>query len=149
MLKKQEKRYQRHKRVRAKISGTSKVPRLCVFKSGKYIYAQLIDDEKGHTLIEASDLKIKPKTKKRPSEGPKGKLGRVVGGLESVKTSEGKEEKKVLSGKKALAYEVGKSIAEKAIKKKIKKIVFDRGGYKYHGRVKALAEGAREGGLQF
>jgi len=131
---KREKRYQRHKRVRARISGTSKVPRLCVFKSGKYIYAQLIDDEKGHTLIEASDLKIKPKTKKKPS---------------SIKTSEGKEEKKALSGKKALAYEVGKSIAEKAIKKKIKKIVFDRGGYKYHGRVKALAEGAREGGLQF
>lgn len=139
MLKKQEKRYQRHKRVRAKISGTSKVPRLCVFKSGKYIYAQLIDDEKGHTLIEASDLKIKTKRKKTKTTPP----GRV-------EKKEGKEkEKKALSGKVALAYKVGKSIAEKAIKKKIKKIVFDRGGYKYHGRVKALAEGAREGGLQF
>lgn len=108
-----EKRNRRHRRVRAKISGTAKVPRLCVFRSTKHIYAQLINDEKGTTLTTASDAEIK-----------KGK-------------------------KTDLAYEVGKLIAEEAMKKKIKKVVFDRGGYKYHGRVKAVAEGAREGGLKF
>jgi len=92
--------------VRAKIKGTADVPRLCVFRSSKHIYAQLIDDEKGKTLAAA-----------------KGKL--------------------------ASAAEIGKLIAKKAIEKDIKKIVFDRGGYKYHGKVKALAEGAREAGLKF
>jgi len=92
--------------VRAKIKGTLKVPRLCVFRSSRYIYVQLIDDEKGKTLAAS-----------------KGKL----------------------SG----AREVGKSIGRQALKKKIKKAVFDRGGYKYHGRIKALADGAREGGLKF
>jgi len=136
---KREKRVRRHRRVRAKISGTSKVPRLCVFRSAKHIYAQLIDDEKGKTLVSVSDLKIKgkskrakPKTTKKPT---------------SAKVSESKEEKR--SGKIALAYEAGKLIAEKAIKKKIKKVVFDRGACRYHGRVKAVAEGAREGGLIF
>jgi len=115
MLEKQIKRKRRHKRVRAKISGTAKCPRLCVFRSNKHIYAQLINDEKGKTLVVAKDLEIKD--------------------LKSKKTE--------------IAYKVGELIAEKAIKNKIKKIVFDRGGYKYHGRVKALAEGARKGGLIF
>lgn len=106
MLEKQQKRYRRHRRVRAKIKGTAKVPRLCIFRSTKYIYAQLIDDEKGKTLAAAN-------------------------------------------GKLAVANKIGKLIAKKAIEKKINKVVFDRGGYKYHGRVKALAEGAREEGLQF
>ena len=123
MLEKQEKRKRRHKKVRAKISGTSKVPRLCIFKSNKYIYIQLIDDEKGKTILSSDDLKLKKtKTKTKISSS---------------------------SGKVGLAREVGKIIAEKAVKKGIKKIVFDRSGYKYHGRVKALAEGAREGGLKF
>jgi len=117
MLPKQEKRIRRHKRVRAKVFGTAQVPRLCVFRSNKHIYAQLIDDEKGKTLVAASDLEIKYK------------------------------KKKITKNEKAL--EVGKLIAKKAMEKKIKKVVFDRGGYKYHGRVKALAEGAREGGLIF
>ncbi|PIV12784.1 MAG: 50S ribosomal protein L18 [Candidatus Nealsonbacteria bacterium CG03_land_8_20_14_0_80_36_12] len=117
MLKRQEKRYRRHKRVRAKILGTAKTPRLCVFRSNKHIYCQLIDDEKGRTLLETNDQEIKPKGKK--------------------------------PGKVALAYEVGKLMAEKTLKKKIKEVVFDRGGYRYQGRVKALAEGAREGGLKF
>lgn len=116
MLEKQEKRYRRHKRVRAKIFGTAKVPRLCVFRSAKHIYAQLIDDERGRTLVSASDLELK--TKKRRTKTEKAK-------------------------------EVGKLIAKKAVDKKIVKVVFDRGGYKYHGRVKDLAEGAREGGLKF
>lgn len=125
---KQEKRYRRHKRIRARIFGTAKRPRLCVFKSANHIYAQLIDDEKGKTLATANDLKIKLKTQ-----------------VESKKL----EEKIVRSGKINVAYEVGKLIAEKALQNKIEKVVFDRGGYKYHGMVKALADGAREGGLQF
>ena len=118
---KQEKRYRRHKRVRAKIFGTAERPRLCVFRSAKHIYAQLIDDKKGRTLAAASDLKLKIK----------------------------KQKTKPLTGKVAIAYEVGKSIAKKAKDLKIEKVIFDRGGYKYHGRVKALAEGARSGGLKF
>ncbi|MBZ9573020.1 50S ribosomal protein L18 [Patescibacteria group bacterium] len=119
MLVKQQKRQRRHKRVRAKIFGTSKVPRLCVFRSSRHIYAQLIDDEKAQTLVSANDLELK-----KPS--PRAKKGKIN-----------------------QALEVGKLIAKKAIEKKIKKIVFDRGGYKYHGRVKTVAEGAREGGLMF
>ena len=115
MLKKQEKRLRRHKKVRAKIAGTSKVPRLCVFRSHQYIYAQLIDDERGKTII-------------------------------AVSSQEFKKSKKPKADK---AKEVGKLIAKKALEKKIEKVVFDRGGYKYHGRVKAVAEGAREGGLKF
>ncbi|MDI6592062.1 MAG: 50S ribosomal protein L18 [Patescibacteria group bacterium] len=122
---KREKRYRRHKRVRAKIFGTSEKPRLCVFRSIKHIYAQLIDDQKGKTLISASDLELKNK---------------------KIKT---KEIQKSLTKKVAIAYKVGRLIAKKALEKKIEKVVFDRGGYKYHGRVKALAEGAREGGLKF
>lgn len=106
----------RHKRVRAKIFGTVDSPRLCVFRSPKHIYAQLINDEKGITLVSANDKELK-----KPA-----KPNKIV-----------------------IAQEVGKLIAGKAIKNKIEKVVFDRGGYKYHGRVKALAEGAREGGLKF
>ena len=113
---KKEKKYRRHKRIRSRVFGTKERPRLCVFRSNKHIYAQLIDDEKGHTLVSTSDLELK-----------------------NVKKLKKREK----------AFEVGKLIAEKAKKKNIKKVVFDRGGYKYHGRVKALAEGAREGGLIF
>lgn len=126
MLEKQQKRLKRHKRVRAKISGTTEIPRLCVFRSNKHIYVQLIDDERSETLESASDLEIKKLKNKTPK-----------------KTKE-KQTREV-----STAYEVGRLIAQKAIEKKIKKIVFDRGGYKYHGRVKALADGAREGGLSF
>jgi len=117
MLKRKEKRIRRHKRVRAKVFGTKERPRLCVFRSAKHIYAQLIDDQKGLTIAVASDLELK-KSKK-------------------TKT------------KKEKASAVGELIAEKALKKKIERVIFDRGGYAYHGRVKALAEGAREGGLKF
>lgn len=113
MLRRDNKRYIRHKRTRAKVSGSSKRPRLCVFRSNKYIYAQLIDDEKGKILLSLSDFKLKEKTKT------------------------------------AAAHKVGELLAQKAIEKKIKKVVFDKAGYKYHGRVQALAQGAREGGLQF
>ncbi len=130
MLDKQQKRYRRHKKVRAKVFGTSKVPRLCVFRSDKHIYGQLIDDEKGKTLAAASDSRLKPKIKSKKS---KTKI----------------KDQKTLTGKVSFAYEVGKLIAEMALEKKIEKVVFDRGGYQYRGRVKALAEGAREGGLKF
>lgn len=112
---KEEKRKKRHRSIRAKVAGTKEKPRLSVFRSAKHIYAQLIDDSQGKTMVSASDEEIKGAIK--------GKIG--------------------------LAKEVGKLIAKKAAEKKISKIVFDRGGFKYHGRVKALAEGAREGGLQF
>lgn len=115
MKAKREQRYRRHKRIKAKIIGTAKVPRLCVFRSNKHIYAQLIDDEKGNTLAMAKDIEIK----------------------------------KPFKSKVGVAKEVGKLIAKKAVEKKLMKIIFDRAGYKYHGRVKALAEGAREGGLKF
>jgi large subunit ribosomal protein L18 len=135
---KQEKRFRRHKRVRAKISGTSKRPRLCVFKSNKHIYAQLIDDEKGRTLATASDQNLKSKAKGQKPEVQ----------VKSKKLKE-KKEKVTRTGKVAIDFEVGKLIADKAIKNKIEKVVFDKAGYRYQGRVKALAEGAREGGLNF
>jgi len=106
MLEKKVKKLRRHRRVRAKINGTAETPRLCVFRSNQYIYAQIIDDEKGKTIASAK------------------------GDLKNAK-------------------EVGSEVAEKAMAQKIVKIVFDRAGYKYHGRVKSLAEGAREKGLKF
>ena len=110
-------RLRRHKRVRKTVSGTAARPRLCVYRSLKHIYAQIIDDTKGVTLAAATTL-----------EAP-------------LKENYG--------GNKDAAREVGKLIAKKAIDKGIKAVVFDRGGYIYHGRVQELAEGAREGGLEF
>ena len=109
-------RLKRHKRVRAKISGTPEMPRLNVFRSEANIYAQIIDDVAGVTLVSASSL------------------DKAVEGY---------------GGNVAAASAVGKLIAERAKAKGIETVVFDRGGYLYHGRVKALAEGAREGGLKF
>ena len=106
----------RHERVRSKIVGTSEVPRLCVFRSNTNIYAQIIDDEKGITLVSASSLDKELKLKNVNIEA---------------------------------ATKVGESLAKKAVKAGIKKVVFDRGGYLYHGRVKALAEACRENGLEF
>lgn len=109
-------RLKRHQRVRKNISGTAERPRLNVFRSLNNIYAQIIDDVKGVTLVSASSL-----DKEFESYG---------GNIEAAKA-------------------VGKAVAEKAIAAGIKSVVFDRGGYLYHGRVAALAEGAREGGLEF
>ncbi|MGI5971214.1 MAG: 50S ribosomal protein L18 [Oscillospiraceae bacterium] len=109
-------RQRRHKRVRSKISGTPEVPRLNVFRSEANIYAQVIDDTRGVTLVSASSLD---------------------------KEIEG------YGGNCSAAAQVGKLVARRAKEKGIETVVFDRGGYIYHGRVKALAEGAREGGLKF
>jgi large subunit ribosomal protein L18 len=119
MQPKKEKRYNRHKRIRAKVKGTKDCPRFSVFRSSQHISGQLIDDDKRVTLVSASDLEID----KRKGEKPVTKV--------------------------ELAYQTGELIAQKASKKEIKKVVFDRGGYKYHGRVKAMAEGARKKGLKF
>lgn len=108
MLPKRDQRKRRHRRVRAKVEGTLEVPRLCVFRSNKYLYVQLVDDAAGKIILAAHDDKAAH-----------------------------------------VAHKLGKSIARMAKEKKIEKIVFDRGGYKYHGAVRQLGEGAREGGLKF
>jgi large subunit ribosomal protein L18 len=112
-------RKRRHMRVRAKVIGTNARPRLCVFRSLKNIHAQVIDDSTGHTLVSASSLDADMKDK--------------------------------IPGKKKteIAEQVGSLVAKRALDKGIKKLAFDRGGYKYHGRIKALAEAARKTGLDF
>jgi len=115
-----EARLRRKKRVRKKIRGTAERPRLCVFRSARHIYAEIIDDTSAHTLAEASSLS----GEMRQGIGTKG-------------------------GNKEGAAMVGASIAERALKKGIKKVVFDRNGFLYHGRIKALSEAAREKGLEF
>ena len=116
---KNEIRKRKHLRVRKKIAGSAECPRLCVFRSNSHIYAQIIDDTQGITLVSASTLD------------------------KDVKSS-------VANGStKEAASAVGKLVAERAIAKDIKEVVFDRGGYIYHGRVAALAEAAREAGLSF
>ena len=113
-------RSRRKKRVRKKIKGTTEKPRLCVFRSSKHIYAQIIDDFTGRTLAGVSSL----------SKGLVPKIGKN-------------------GGNKQGATLVGAAIADVALKKKIKRVVFDRNGFLYHGRVKALSEAAREHGLEF
>jgi len=110
---KKEKRIRRHNRIRSKVKGTAKIPRLSIFKSNTALYAQLIDDEKGKTLISGNTKKMKGKAS-----------------VESAK-------------------KLGLEIAKQAEAEKIKKVVFDRGGYIYIGKIKAVADGAREGGLKF
>jgi large subunit ribosomal protein L18 len=112
-------RKRRHLRVRAKIEGTASRPRLCVFRSLNHIYAQVINDEQGHTLVTASTLDAEIKS-----------------GADS-------------KAKSAQAQLVGSLVAKRALDSGIKEVVFDRGGYKYHGRVKSLAEAARQAGLKF
>jgi large subunit ribosomal protein L18 len=102
-----------HDRIRRKLAGTTERPRLNVYRSLNHIYAQVIDDQTGQTLVSASSIKLKT------------------------------------GGNVAAAKEIGKAVAEAAVKQGIKKVVFDRGGYLYHGRIKALADAAREGGLEF
>ncbi|MBO4380618.1 MAG: 50S ribosomal protein L18 [Clostridia bacterium] len=118
-LDKNQDRVIRHARVRKKVNGTESRPRLCVYRSTNHIYAQLIDDVKGNTLCAASTLEKD-----------------VAAKVKDLSKSDA-------------AKVVGKAVAEKALKLGIKEVVFDRGGYLYTGRVQALAEGAREAGLEF
>ncbi len=103
-------------RIRKKVSGTSERPRLCVFRSGKHLYAQIIDDQKGQTIVAASTLTIEGASSKKNVEAAK---------------------------------RVGEEVAKAALKKNINSVVFDRSGYIYHGKVKAIAESARQAGLSF
>ena len=112
-------RKRRHARVRKKVEGTARRPRLCVFRSLSHIYAQVIDDEAGRTLVAASDLE--DAVRSGQDSGPKVKAAALVGAL----------------------------VGRRAVEKGIEQVVFDRAGYRYHGRVKALAEAAREAGLKF
>ena len=111
-----------HSRIRKRLQGTAERPRLNIYRSVSHIYAQVIDDSKGTTVVWASSLE----------------LGKAADGKTHV-----------TGGNIAAAKQVGKSIAERAKQNGIRKVVFDRGGYLYHGRVKALAEAAREAGLEF
>lgn len=113
-------RVKRHHRIRKLISGTESMPRLCVFRSNRYVYAQLINDLTGKTIIVASDFDFKKNNQ------PQEKLT-----------------------KSAMAQKIGQLLAQRAKEKGIKRVVFDRGGYRYFGRVKSLAEGARKEGLKF
>lgn len=112
-------RKRRHQRVRKNVTGTAERPRLNVYRSLRHIYAQVINDEIGHTLVSASTLDAE--------------VQKQIDGLD----------------KTAQARLVGKVLAERALAQGVSQVVFDRGGYKYHGRVKALAEGSREAGLEF
>lgn len=116
---KKEAHLKRKKRIRKKLSGTELRPRLSVFRSSRHIYAQVIDDTSGHTLVAASSLE------KAVKEHPK------------------------FDNKVTLAIFVGKLLAERAIEKGVKQVIFDRNGFLYHGRVKAVSDGAREAGLEF
>lgn len=151
---KRKQRERRHKRVRAKVRGTSIKPRLSVFRSNRHIWAQLIDDVSGKTMAAARDLELKDK----PRSLTAGTAGRYnflpsnvgdepVPGAQSTSQERGKS-KKIKDKRTILAERVGELIAQKALEKKITAAVFDRGGYKYHGIVKAVAEGARKGGLK-
>jgi large subunit ribosomal protein L18 len=116
---KREGRDRRHERVRKLVRGSAQRPRLSVYRSNRHLFVQIIDDETGVTLVSASSLKVAP----APVEGLKGKV--------------------------ATAKAVGLALAQRAGDKGISAVVFDRGGYRYHGRIAALAAGAREGGLKF
>ncbi len=117
---KRERRERAHQRLRQRVAGTAERPRLAVYKSDRYLYAQVIDDDRGATLVAAASLEPELKAKLANA-----------------------------SANRTAAKAVGETVAERAIAKGIKKVVFDRGGYRYHGKVKELAEAARAKGLEF
>ena len=126
----------RHRRVRNKVSGTAQRPRLCVFRSLKGIYAQVIDDSRGHTLAAASSGELLAAAKAKAGAGAGGDGDEAAAAVGPV-------------SKTAASAAVGKLVAERALAAGVSAVVFDRGGYRFHGRVKALADAAREGGLVF
>jgi len=139
ILRKRIARQSRRTRVRRKVRGTAEKPRLCVYRSLDHIYAQLIDDVSGQTLVSASSLRVAPAA---PAAEP------AAEGAEEKKGKK-KAAKKPSSVKMLRSVEVGKLIAQMAREKGVEKVVFDRNGFLYHGRVAALAESARENGLKF
>ncbi len=154
MIKKQyanQSRLRRHLRVRKRLVGTTERPRLCVFRSANQIYAQIVDDAQGRTLVAASsrdaDLAKVKATLAAPAKGAKA-------AAESDDTESDDTTPEAYRGLEAnrrvqLAYKVGQLLAQRAQAAGVKRVVFDRGGYIYHGRVAALADGARKGGLDF
>jgi len=149
-------RRRRHERVRARVQGTPERPRLCVFRSLRHIYVQVIDDTLGHTLLAVSTLDPEVQTEMsamsavaaQPETGKskgKGKGAKAQPSSPSEAPAESANDK----AKTRQAVAVGHVLARRALAAGIKKVVFDRGGYMYHGRVKALAEAARKGGLDF
>jgi large subunit ribosomal protein L18 len=120
VIKKRARRQRAHRRVRVRVSGSAERPRLCVFRSLRYIYAQVIDDQAGVTLVQASSFEKE-----------------VRGQIEGAASN------------RAAAKAVGEAVAERALAKGVDQVVFDRGGFVYHGRIQALADGAREKGLKF
>lgn len=163
---KSESRTRRHERLRKKLAGTAEKPRLAVFRSQKHVYAQLIDDSKAHTLVSASsldELKLpeagKPEKAKPAAEAPEAKKEAKAskedkaekGKKAAPKSAEKPAEKQAATSEKPTltAKAVGALVAKRALEKGISQVVFDRGGVQYHGRVKALADAAREAGLKF
>jgi ribosomal protein L18 len=155
-------RLRRHQRVRKKLAGTAARPRLAVFRSSKQIYVQIIDDERQHTLVAASSLEAAPGGKagaKGAKSAPKAAPRAEAKDAKEAKTDapaaggDGATDPRlaaIASNRRIVqAREVGRLIAQRAKAAGIQQVVFDRGGYLYHGRVAALAAGAREGGLDF
>lgn len=164
-------RERRHRRIRARLSGTPERPRIAVFRSTIHIYAQIIDDSTGRTLVQASSLDkdvaniepalpavvaapvavVKEEVTAKVEKG--GKAGAEKGGKQPAKAeakAEAKPAAPAKAGKKTrLAQQVGTLLAQRAQEKGIKQVVFDRGGFFYHGRIRALAESARAAGLEF
>lgn len=148
---KREKRKGRQLRIRASVRGTSERPRVSVFRSNRHIWAQLIDDVAGKTIVSASDMEAKQDKPRPLATGRYTPQQSSIGDDPAPRAQDVSKErgKKSRSKKVQLAGLVGELIAKKAGGKKISYVVFDRGGYKYHGMVKAVADGARKGGLKF
>ena len=142
-ISKNQKRGHVHDRIRKKMQGTAERPRLNVYRSLNHIYVQVIDDLHGQTLVSASSAEG------MKAEGKKPESKKAEGEKAEGQKAEGHKKDKRTGGNVAAAKALGKIIAERAKAKGVSKVVFDRGGYIYHGRVKALADAAREAGLQF
>jgi large subunit ribosomal protein L18 len=150
---KNEIRWRIHKRIRRKVRGTPERPRLAIFRSLLHIYAQIVDDTKGQTIVAAASsekaLRGSAAAPAAPAPEPAAETPASKGGKGEKKGAKKGPPAKASGGNVAGAKLIGKTIAERAKEKGIKQVVFDRGGYIYHGRVKALADAAREAGLEF
>ena len=141
-------RHRIHTRIRKRVSGTAERPRLAVHFSGKHVYAQVTDDDAGKTLASAATTEetVIGKSKAGANLASAEKVGKAIAERLLSKKVVGKSK---AGANRASAEKVGKAIAERLLSKKVDKVIFDRGGFLYHGKVKALADAAREGGLKF